>query len=148
MQRTISNLISILIVLIIVIGIVISVGTIIPRFIQAQSPKKGILAISGSDAIYDLDTNILWIIVRGVYQGAESVQIVDIEIIVPGTTETIPVEVVSGGNLTLKPNSYFKIIARASTTQIPEKILVSINYCFRDNTCLSSVEFVKVEKKS
>lgn len=145
MWRNISSLMAMLVVLAIVICMGIAIGIILPRFIQTQYPKKGILSISGSNAFYDSTTNTLWITIRGIYQGIESARIVSIKILIPNSVNTIPVKVISGSNL-LIPNSYFKIIAKASTTWIPERILVEVTYCFEDDTCQASARIIKIEK--
>lgn len=146
MWRNISSIISMLIILAVVMTMGFMIGVVIPEFIQAQTPKKGILAISGTSAIYDSATDTLWIVVSGVYQGVEQTRIVGVKVLVPDSVDTIPVKIVSGTDPRLNPNSYFKIILKASMTQAPEKIHVIIDYCFEDGTCQASAGTVEVRK--
>jgi len=137
--RSISNLIATLIVIAIAVGVAVAVATLIPNIMSKTTPKKGVINLVGSEATYDPNSGTIWIEIRGEYTGSETATITGVSV-TSGTT-TLPLTPLSPLG-SVRPGSYVKIVLRgtASFSAPPSKILVTVNYCFSDNTCYQSSE--------
>jgi len=80
-MRSISNLVALLIAVVIAVGVGIAVAVIVPSLMASNAPKRGVLTISGSEALYDQTTGALWIELRGYYSGSEPINITSVTVL-------------------------------------------------------------------
>jgi len=70
-MRSVSNFIALMIAVVIAVGVAVAVAVTIPPMLSNNAPKKGVLSIGGTEAVYDSASKTLWIDIRGHYSGAE-----------------------------------------------------------------------------
>jgi len=80
-MKAISNFIALMIAIAIAVGVAIVVAMIIPPMLSNNTPKKGVLSIGGSEAVYDTTSKMLWIDVRGYYSGSEPANILGVYVL-------------------------------------------------------------------
>jgi len=76
-MRSVSNFIALMIAVAIAVGVAVAVAVTIPPMLSNNAPKKGVLSIGGTEAVYDSASKTLWIDIRGHYSGAEPATIAD-----------------------------------------------------------------------
>jgi len=142
-MRSISSVHAMLIVLAVAVAVGVFVASVILAYINKNAPEKGVLSLAGSEAVYYKDEGVLWVTLRGEYTGAD-LAFVDTITVMSGS-KTLNLNILSA-TWRLEPNTYFKSVATGSvsSSDIADKLVVTVQYCFSDGTCASTSATIPV----